>query len=93
MTSFFFSSRPVGEGWRSKRGEPQVKVWEPGPRPVHWEPDVGLQRLPDHRHKGKTQVMSSKESGEAEAVNTETGLSLRQAQEFTNLSEFSKLTI
>lgn len=54
MTNVFQSpvlhscSRPVGTSRCSQGGEPEVKVREPGPRSVHREPHVGLQRFSDH---------------------------------------------
>ena len=49
-------SRSVRAGGRRQGGEPEAQVGEPGPGPVHREPHVCLQRLPDHRHQEQTKV-------------------------------------
>ncbi|MEQ2192010.1 hypothetical protein XENOCAPTIV_005791 [Xenoophorus captivus] len=48
--------RPVGPSRCSQGGEPETEVGESGPRSVHREPHVGLQRLPDHRHQEQAEV-------------------------------------
>lgn len=51
-----YIGRPVGASRRRQGGEPEAQVREPGPRAVHREPHVSLERLPDHRHQEQTEV-------------------------------------
>lgn len=49
-------SRSLCSGGRREGGEPEAEVGEPGSRPVHREPHVGLERVSDHRHQEQTEI-------------------------------------
>lgn len=74
------SFRSVGSSRRGQRGELEVEVGESGPRSVHREPHVGLQRLPDHRHQEQAEVRRSRAAGGTERRGSEIPVTIYLSQ-------------